>query len=136
MSDDLTVYLARQSMPRPRDWAKAIVESGFPAELVADFDVDDYSGFVRCRFEGADSGFDYESGTVEYVDELDLPNEVDFSVTLGGRDTDVELASSVVSAAVLCHMSGGVLVDPHWDVSIAAEDAISWARERLEELDV
>jgi hypothetical protein len=46
MSVELTVYLARSAMPSTRDWAQAIVEAGFPAELDAEFDVDSFSGFL------------------------------------------------------------------------------------------
>lgn len=136
MSVDLTVYLPRRAMPDPHDWANAIAEAGFPAELDPDFDVDDFSGFLPCRYAGAEAGFEYQSGSIEIVDELELPDDFDFSVTFATHSSMRELASSVVSAAVLCWISRGVLVDPQADVAVAADDAIAWARGQLEEIEI
>lgn len=136
MSVDLTVYMAREAMPTPADWAQAIIDSGFPAELDADFDIDTFSGFLPCRYAGSDAGFEYSSGPIELVDDLDLPSEFDFSVTFATHSNMRELASSVTCAAILCTVSRGILVDPQADVAVPADDAISWARELLEEIDL
>jgi hypothetical protein len=136
MSIDLTVYMARTAMPSPGDWAQAIVDVGFPAELDAEFDVDDFTGFLPCRYAGVDAGFEYLSGPIEFVDDLELPSDFDFSVTFTTHSNMRELASSVVSAAVLCSLSGGILVDPQGDAAIAASGAIPWAREQLEEIEL
>jgi hypothetical protein len=118
---DLTVYLAREHMPNPSGWASAIVDAGFSAELDANFD-------------GAESGFEYASGPIEYVDDLELPNDFDFSVTFATQSDERELAASVVAAAVLCSLSKGILVDPQADITVESNDAIEWAREQLDEL--
>ena len=136
MSIELTVYLPRASMLTVRQWADAIVESGFPMELDSKFDVDAFTGFLPCRYENSSAGFEYASGPIEYVDELELPQEFDYSVTFTTHSDMRELASSVVSAAVLCSVSGGVLVDPQADVAITADDAIEWARDMLEEIEL
>ena len=136
MSVELTVYMERTAMPSPRDWAQAIVDAGFPAELDAEFDVDTFSGFLPCRYDGVEAGFEYLSGPIEFVDELELPSEFDFSVTFTTHSSMRELASSVVSAAALCSLSAGILVDPQADVAVPASDVISWAREQLEEIDL
>jgi hypothetical protein len=136
MSVDFTVYLARPSMPEPRAWARAILDTGFAAELDAAFDVDSFSGFLPCRYAGADAGFEYSSGPIEFVDELELPDDFDFSVSFTTHSSMRELASSVVSAAVLCSLSRGVLVDPQADARISAEDVIGWAREQLEQIEL
>jgi hypothetical protein len=131
MSVDLTVYLQRESMPTPEDWAEAIDELGFPAELDPEFDVDAFSGFLPCTFEDEDAGFEYESGPIEFVDDLELPSEFDFQVTLSTHSELRELSAAVVCAAVLCTIARGVLVDLQGDIRVTAEDAVSWAREQL-----
>jgi hypothetical protein len=136
LSVDLTVYFERGAMPTPSSWADAIADSGFPAELHTEFDVDTFSGFLPCRFDGDDAGFEYSSGPIELVDELDLPGDFDFSVTFSTHSNMRELAASVVCAAVLCRLSRGILVDPQADEVVAADDAVSWAREMLEEIDL
>ncbi len=136
MSVEFTVYLARESMPAPGDWAQAIDDSGFPAELDPDFDVDDFTGFLPCRYAGIDAGFEYSSGPIEFVDELELPGEFDFSVTFATHSDMRELAASVVCAALLCGVGRGILVDPQADLTVAAEDAIAWARDQLDDIDL
>lgn len=136
MSVEFTVYMPRAQMPTPSDWAEAIADAGFPAELDAAFDVEEFSGFLPCRYAGAEAGFEYSSGPIEFVDELELPSEFDFSVTFATHSSLRELASSVVSAAVLCSVSGGVLVDPQGAMAVAADGVIAWARDQLGEIDV
>lgn len=136
MSVEFTVYMERASMPKPAAWAQAIADSGFPAELDADFDVDTFSGFLPCSFDGAEAGFEYSSGPIEYVDDLELPEEFDFAVTFATHSDMRQLASSVVCAAVLCSVTRGVLVDPQADIAVPGDDAIGWAREQLEEIDL
>ena len=123
-------------MPSPSEWAEALVDAGFLAELDAEFEVDEFAGFLPCRYGGADAGFEYSSGPIEFVDELELPSDFDFSVTFTTHSSMRELASSVVSADVLCSLSGGILVDPQGDVAVAADGAIAWAREQLEEIEL
>jgi len=135
MSVDLTVYMARPAMPDPTEWAQAIVEAGFSAALDVEFDVDAFSGFLPCRYGGADAGFEYVSGPIEFVDELELPSDFDFSVTFSTHSSMRELASSVVAAAVLCSLSAGILVDPQADTTVTASEAIAWAREQLLEIE-
>jgi hypothetical protein len=136
MSVEFTVYMRHTEMPDPLDWATAITDAGFPAELDSEFDVDAFSGFLPCRYAGADAGFEYNSGPIEFVDELTLPDDFDFSVTFVTHSDTRELASSIASAAVLCSLSRGVLVDPQADVAVSASDAIVWAREQLQEVEL
>ena len=110
--------------------------AGFPAELDSDFDVDEFTGFLPCRYDGADSGFEYFGSTVEPEDDLELPSGLDFSVTLSTHSDMRELACSVVCASLLCSLTGGILVDPQADVTVSAADAITWAREQLMEIDL
>ncbi len=136
MSVELTVYLSREMMPDPKRWAEAIVEAGFSVELDLDFDVDSFSGYLPCRYAGADSGFEYSSGPIEFIDELELPNEFDFSVTFSTHSDMRELASSVVAAGVLCSVGRGILVDPQADVTVKSDDAVAWASDQLDEIDL
>jgi len=101
MSVDLVVYMARSAMPEPTVWARAIVSEGFPAELDCEFNVDSFAGLLRCRYDGADAGFEYYSTSATPDGAEDLPANVDFSVTFATGSSMRELASSVVSAAVL-----------------------------------
>jgi hypothetical protein len=136
MSVEFTVYLSRSEMPSPKEWATGIVDAGFGVELDTKFDVDAFSGFLPCKLDGVDSGFEYGSGPIEIVDGLELPEDFDFSVTFTTHSDMRELATSVVSAGVLCSLTGGVLVDLQADEAVAGADAIEWARETLDEIDL
>lgn len=136
MSVEFTVYLPREAMPHPSEWAQAITDAGFLAELDPKFDVDEFSGFLPCRYDGEDAGFEYGSGSIELVDELELPEDFDFSVTFTTHSDERGLAASVVSAAVLCSLTSGVLVDPQADLVVSSGEAITWAREQLEEIEL
>lgn len=136
MSVDLTLFLARALMPTPVDWAKAIREAGFPADLDTDFDVDTHSGFLPCTYDGKPGGFEYLATQVEHDDRvnLTLPAEYDFCVMFATHSDTRELATSVIAAAVLCELAGGQLVDTEAGKVVAAPKALSWAREVLDEI--
>jgi hypothetical protein len=136
VSVDLTVYLARAKMPTPVRWARAICEADFPADLDADFDVDTFSGFLPCAYDGKPGGFEYFAGQVTDEDRVvrSLPAEYDFSVTFATHSDMRELATSVIAAAVLCQLAGGQLSDPQAGEDVGASQALSWAREMLDQL--
>jgi hypothetical protein len=136
VSFDLTVYLAREKMPTPMRWAKAIREAGFPVDLDTDFDVDTSSGFRPCAYDGRPGGFEYFTGQVTDEDRVDLslPAEYDFSVEFSTHSDMRELATSVIAAAVLCQLAGGQLYEPHVGEDVAAPQALSWARRMLDQI--
>ena len=130
MSVDLNVFLNRSMMPTPTQWAQAIIDSGFDTEMDSDFDVDDFMGFLPCKHGGVDSGFEYYSDTVSPADrtELDLPNLIDFSVTFVTGSNIRESMTSLISAGVLCKLSGGTLHDPQSGDSYSADTVLDWIR--------
>jgi hypothetical protein len=135
MSVDLMVYLDRERMPKPASWARAIADAGFAMRLDADFDVDEHAGFLPCEYEGEKAGFEYSSGPIETIDDLELPESFDFSVTFTTHSDLRELATAVIAAATLCKMARGVLVDPQADARVESADAIAWARDMLAEIE-
>ena len=135
MSVDLVVFTARSTMPAPSAWARAIVDAGFPAELDPDFDVDDFSGFLPCRYGGVDAGFEYLAGPPE-IDDVELPPDLDFSVTFSTHSDMRELASSIAAAATLCSLTAGILYDPQSGDTVSSKEVLRWAREQLAELEL
>jgi hypothetical protein len=133
VSVDLIVYLPRASMPTPARWAEAIRDAGFPVELEADFDPDTAVGFRPCQYDGAPAGFEYYSSLLSERErqELGAPAGCDFSVNLVTHSDLREFATSLIAASVLCHLSGGVLVDPQVGDRQPASGVLAWAREQL-----
>jgi hypothetical protein len=132
MSVVMSLFVNRSRMPSPADWARAIRSSGFELELDSDFDPESFSGFLPCKYGGADAGFEYFR---EAVNRDELPDHV--SVHVAERDTMInfvthsdlaELATSTIAGAVLCSISDGVLWDTEADELVPATGALAWAR--------
>jgi hypothetical protein len=133
MSVDLIVYLPRHSMPTPAQWAKAIVDAGFPVELGSDFDPFTATGFRPCRFRGVVSGFEIYSGPVseDEATALSLPTAYDFLVNLVTHADLREFATALIAACVLCHLACGMFYDPQEDHQRHATGILSWAHEQV-----
>ena len=136
MSIELTVFLPRAKMPTPNAWAQAIREAGFPAQLDDDFDVDTFSGFLPCTYDGKEAGFEYYATSVDAEERSDrsLSAEHDFSVTFTTGSRMRELATSVVAAATLCQLTGGLLSDAQAGEDVDASNVLSWARDMIESM--
>jgi hypothetical protein len=137
VSIDLIVYLRRAAMPTPEQWQQAIRAAGFPVDLDTDFEVDTFTGFLPCKFRGADTGFEYFSEEVKEQDRVEagLPPGTDFAVTLVTHSDLGEFATSLLAAGALCHASSGLLVDPQLGESCASEQVLAWVAEVLSELE-
>src|SRR5438477_12326880 len=120
-------------MPSPELWAKAIRDAGFPVDLDSDFNPDTDIGFWPCRFRGVLSGFEYYSSRLSEQDRQDLgvPPDCDFLVTLVTHSDLREHATSLIAASVLCQVSGGLLCDPQTGEQYAPSGVLAWAREQL-----
>lgn len=137
MSVSRTVYLRRSNMPTPEAWAKAIRAAGFPIDIDTDFDAESFSGFLPCRYDGQESGFEYFVSTVA---ERKAEDEGLETTGLGDRDVGVsfvthsslrELAAAVAAAGVLCAQADGVLHDEESDERVSASNALVDAREMI-----
>jgi hypothetical protein len=105
--------------------------SAFPrtkSPVGGETDVDTFSGFLPCAYDGKPSGFEYFAGQITDEDRvvLSLPAEYDFSVTFATHSDMRELATSVIAAAVLCQLAGGQLSDPQAGEDVAASRATSF----------
>ncbi len=132
MSISRTVYVRRENMLTPKVWAEAIRAAGFPMEMDADFDVEHFSGFLPCRYDGQGSGFEYFFSTLAEM-KADNGDDESFAIPdVGDREIGVSfvthssmrgLATAVVAAAVLCAQADGVLYDEEAGELIPAKDA-------------
>jgi len=134
MSISRTVYVRRANVPAPKVWVDAIRMAGFPMEMDTDFAVESHSGFLPCKYEGKEAGFEYFFSTVAEM-ELD---EDRVTPEIGDRDVGISfvthssmrgLVTAVVAAAVLCEKADGILHDEEADELIVAKDALTSARE-------
>tara|TARA_B110000196_G_C21115170_1_gene650084 strand:- start:132 stop:551 length:420 start_codon:yes stop_codon:yes gene_type:complete len=131
MSYDLNVFLNKSNMPTPKDWQAAIIEEGFDVLLDSDFDVDNFSGFLPCPVSGEESGFEYYSSdlSAEEVKDLELSEDLDFSINFCIHSNPLELLSALAASSVLAKISKGLLVDPQvGGGDFTHNNAVAWAK--------
>ncbi len=113
MSVDLLVYLSDDRLPTRDQWQHAIVSSGLDLHL-DDFSTRHLSGFLPCRLNGNECGFEYFYGAIEEADdvreEIGGHNRVITFVLHGGQKLDSDAA--MLAAAVLTQLCDGVFEDP------------------------
>jgi len=135
MSFDFVVVAARNNVPTPTEWQRAIDHAGFPVKIDTQFDVDTFTGFLPCTFRNAESGFEYFSQSdAESGPDGPAPGR-DFTIILTAQGDDDVGATAVLAAAALCHACRGVLTDPQSGESIPASACIEWARNWLAHLE-
>jgi hypothetical protein len=130
MSISRTVYAQRENLPSPQAWTAAIRAAGFPMEMDADFEVERFSGFLPCNYNGRAGGFEYFFSTLEDLDPPDVGDR-DVGITFVTHSSMRGLVTAVIAAAVLCEATNGVLHDEEADELIAARDALANAREMI-----
>jgi hypothetical protein len=138
MSISRTVYVRREDVPSPTEWAAAIRAAGFPMEMDTDFDAERFSGFLPCRYEGKEAGFEYFFSEIREDDEerFELPDvgDRDIGIAFVTHASMRELVTAIIAAAVLCEMADGVCEDEEAGEIIAAKDALRCARELIDSI--
>ena len=122
MSVELFVYLRNDCVPSQLEWQAGIHTAGLKL-ILDEFSPCDHAGFLPCRLNGGQCGFEYYLGAVaDLVKDLESEDierlrkqigERDRVVTLrlhGGRMDD--LMAAMYAAAVLAELSDGVFEDP------------------------
>lgn len=115
MSVASSVFLKRSAMPTPKRWAAAIREAGFALKLDEDFDVETFSGFLPCEYEGVAAGFEYSFGEADTEqlspEQRELVGDRDLEITFTTHSRLRDLVCALAAGSVLAHLTDGV----HWD---------------------
>lgn len=113
MSADLSIFIKSNELPSKEEWERAIESFGFSLKFSDEFNPVDLQGFLPCKFEGEDSGFEYFCDQIE-----DTVFDVDSSPEIAGKDLCIgfsssfeqkDLSSAVIAAATLAKITGGVV---------------------------
>jgi hypothetical protein len=132
MSVDLYVVVAHDRVPATKAWNAAIRDAGYALALDEACTLGANGGFWPCAFEGNASGFEcYASDVAELPDRLRREGAV---FAFRTHSDMREAACSVISAAVLCATSDGLLWDPQADEATLGRGALEWAREVVAEM--
>lgn len=131
MSVETSVFLESERLPRGDVWSDAVREASVPLELDRAFDPQTFSGYLPCRYENKESGFEYFFGTVSAagVDEslIDRVGARDAVVTLVTHSDFSELYAATFAAAVLAEITDGIVYDSESGDLISGNEARSWA---------
>jgi hypothetical protein len=113
MSVELCVYLRNDRLPTHEEWQSAISEENLKLTLDA-VDLRNFDGFLPCRLDAIECGFEFDFGPLEDQDE-ELGNEIsdcDRVITLTLHGNLLDLRAAMYAAAALTEISGGVFYDP------------------------
>jgi len=133
MSVAVCVFLNPARMVTSRVWAEAIKANGFDMSFDADFDARSSFGFVPCKHQGKNAGFEYSYQVHEGAElqqhGIGDPSRPTRIMMETGSDYR-QFASSVVAAGVLCAITDAVLLDPDTEELVNSANALAWARGR------
>jgi len=139
MSVENNIFMVRDKLPSPQEWIDAIKSNGFEMEMDTNFDVVEHEGFLPCKYQGMDAGFEYWTEEVdidEFLEDEMLTQEEAkhlgnryFMVTLTTHSDFREYMTSMIAAAVLCELSDGMLAEGGEPPFISADKALTWAKD-------
>ena len=131
MSVEMVVFVRKERMVSPIEWQDAISKNGFAMEIDTVFDVEEFSGFLPCKYKGKEAGFEY------YYQKLGNDIEDDIRQHIADRDIAVvfvthsdfrELMTSVIAVGVLSAITDGVIYDTEAGEFTQANAALDWAK--------
>jgi hypothetical protein len=136
MSIDVYVFLKKSNLPSATAWQAAILAAGLPVALHGVFDPSKDNGFVPCRFENADTGFEYSMSSANeicaaYPGLNDLIQSYDTAITFSWGGDIKEFAVAIVAAGVLAHLCSGVMYDPQESTRFSDLESLAYARNTL-----
>jgi hypothetical protein len=146
MSIELHVYLREESLPTRAEW-QAAIDRGEGKLVIDEFAPRAHSGFLPCRLNGVECGFEYSFDPLPEQDEaLRKPiGNRDRVVTLVLQGSLDDLRAAMYGAAALTELSDGVYFDPQsgefaigrgvYDLIRRDEDADRARRRRAAEKD-
>jgi hypothetical protein len=119
-----------------RRWQREIDAAGF--DLVLHGELADAPTFVRCTFEGHESGFDLAIERFDAADWSLAPGDAarvaafDTVVTLTAYANAQEIAGALTAAAAYAAAVEGAILDAYFEERVVpGEEALEWARGKL-----
>ena len=134
MSCDLNVFIEKSKLPTKDMWLKEINDCGFNLEFNCDFDPDTLQGFLPCKLEGKDVGFEYYNDILEdtMFSQEDTPEIEGKDICIGFSSSFEKgnVSSAMILASTLVKLANGVF----WMVDSfqLEEDPIEMARHIVE----
>jgi hypothetical protein len=112
MSADLKVFIEKSKLPTREEWTKAIAEHGFDLEFHEEFNSNEMQGFLPCKLQGQDVGFEYYNDVLE--DTMFNPDSTpeidgkDICISFSSSYEQGDLSSAMIAAGALVKLANGV----------------------------
>ncbi len=135
MSVSVTVLATDAKLPTTEAWQESLDAHGFDVELDRTCQIAKDEGFWPAKYRGRTAGFElYRGSPGEFVSEYPhLEGTFDVAISLVTHSNMDEGCSAWLAAAVLTHLTGGVLLDESAGQHVPAADALSWGRDEERE---
>ncbi len=134
------VFFDKENLPTLKELQSAIIENGFDYNLPENMNLlSDSSEFIKGKFEGLESCFDYlcdpyQEGDWEWTDEdmllLKTPNVISVFNTYSNAQ---EIVGMLVISSVLTKITSGVMLSDFFDDElIPPNECIEFAKETID----
>jgi hypothetical protein len=140
MSVSTEVFLRSERMPIWQTLREGIVARGFALDLHVAFDMN-HSGFLPCRYQGRDSGFEFvhpnrrcRRGRPRIPGRVFETYDGDLGVSMTTRAWSDDLQCATIVAGVLAELSGGRVRENGSGDCVKSDRALAWARALEREL--
>lgn len=135
MSIDIDILLNSKNMPSQKDWQLALRESGFDLVFQSSFDVSSYEGYLPCKYQGNDTGFEYtmEPFDTQELKEAGWPIDSKWNslVTLTTHYSETDFLAGLMAASVLAQKTqGGFAVDGEPPL-LKGQEGIRWVADQI-----
>lgn len=111
MSADLKVFINKSNMLSAKEWRESIQEYGFDIDFDITIDLFGLQGFLPCKFEGIEAGFECYCEPLEdtMFSAADSPEVAgsDLCVSFCSSYEPPELSSALIASAVLAKKCNG-----------------------------
>lgn len=133
MSMELHVLLEKSRLPDVQAWQAAIDALGFDVKLDPSLAVETDTGFLPAKFNGNDSGFEFDVSPVHEI----ADTYPEFGNEFAGRDVSGnfrwggdlnEMACALVASAALATLTDGTWFDPQEGACVDPAGAVEEAR--------
>jgi hypothetical protein len=131
MSVSVTVLTRQTQLPSTEVWQKALDVSMFKVELDATCQISSHEGFWPAKYQGRMAGFELDRGSPDdfLAKHPGIAGTFDVAISFVTHSNMDEGCSAWLAAAVLTHLTGGVLLDESSGENVAAADALAWGEE-------
>lgn len=134
------VFIRKEDLPKPVDWAAAIQSCDFDLTLPESFEYPtERARYIQCQCEGLESGFDlvvepYNAEEFNFTEEdLALLGDRDTMVCFSTYSNAQEIAGMVLASSALAERFEGVLLADFFEEElIPSNKAVEFANSRIE----